>query len=140
MTKPPNFQESIMPILPLRDVVVYPGMVIPLFVGRQKSVRALKAAMDLNKQVLLVAQRDASQENPTMDDFFPVGAVATILQLLELPDGTIKVLVEGNKRAVIDEILQTEEYFQASVVFIEEEPPADLSQAELLMRSVMTQF
>jgi ATP-dependent Lon protease len=95
--------ESIeLPLLPLRDVVVYPHMVIPLFVGRDKSIRALEAAMAADKQVLLVAQKSASVDEPGRDDVYRTGTVSNILQLLRLPDGTVKVLVEGSYRAKLD--------------------------------------
>mgnify|MGYP000203040952 FL=1 len=89
------------PLLPLRDVVVYPHMVIPLFVGREKSIEALEKAMASDKQVLLVAQKSASEDDPTSEDIFEIGTISTILQLLKLPDGTVKVLVEGSKRIKI---------------------------------------
>ena len=91
-----------LPLLPLRDVVVYPHMVLPLFVGREKSIEALEDAMANDKQVLLVAQRHAADDNPAADDIYQVGTVSNILQLLKLPDGTIKVLVEGGYRAAVD--------------------------------------
>ena len=91
-----------LPLLPLRDVVVYPHMVLPLFVGREKSIEALEQAMADDKQVLLVAQRNASDDTPAVDDLYQVGTVSNILQLLKLPDGTIKVLVEGEYRAAIE--------------------------------------
>ena len=94
-------QTSEVPVLPLRDVVVYPHMVIPLFVGRDKSIQALDAAMQDNKQILLVAQKSADIDDPNIDDVHEIGTLATILQLLKLPDGTIKVLVEGAQRAHI---------------------------------------
>ena len=87
------------PLLPLRDVVVYPHMVIPLFVGRDRSVKALELAMETNKQIFLVAQMNAAEDDPSFDDVFKLGTMANILQLLKLPDGTIKVLVEGDQRA-----------------------------------------
>lgn len=93
-----------LPVLPLRDVVVYPHMVIPLFVGREKSIRCLETAMAQDKQIILVAQRDADLDEPGIDDIFDVGTVASILQLLKLPDGTVKVLVEGGKRAASNAI------------------------------------
>ncbi len=139
-TLPSQERAVLMPVLPLRDVVVYPNMVIPLFVGRQKSVKALKAAMEENKQVFLVAQKDASVENPQPADFYEIGTVATILQLLELPDGTIKVLVEGNRRGITREFMAIEEFFQALVEIIEETQPPQGSQAEILARSVLSQF
>ena len=97
-------EQLTMPVLPLRDVVVYPHMVIPLFVGREKSIRCLQAAMDEDKQVFLAAQKDASVDEPTTEDIYQVGTVATVLQLLKLPDGTVKVLVEGKQRAQLDEL------------------------------------
>src|SRR5687768_3438910 len=90
---------KVVPVLPLRDVVVYPHMVIPLFVGREKSIRALDAAMADNKQILLVAQKSADLDDPSIDQIYRIGTLSTILQLLKLPDGTIKVLVEGAERA-----------------------------------------
>ena len=90
-----------LPLLPLRDVVVFPYMVMPLFVGREKSILALRAAMDANKQLFLVSQQDAQTEDPTTDDIYTVGVVANIIQMLNLPDGTVKVLVEGQTRAKI---------------------------------------
>ena len=100
-----------MPVLPLRDVVVYPHMVIPLFVGREKSVRALEAVMKEDKQILLVAQKNAAQDDPSVEDIYRVGTVSTILQLLKLPDGTVKVLVEGGRRAKISGFKDTDSYF-----------------------------
>jgi ATP-dependent Lon protease len=91
--------RRVMPILPLRDVVVYPHTVIPLFVGREKSIRALEQAMEVDKRILLVAQKDAGKDDPGAEDVYLVGTVSNILQLLKLPDGTVKVLVEGGQRA-----------------------------------------
>ena len=91
--------DGLLPVLPLRDVVVYPHMVIPLFVGRERSILALDAAMQDDKQILLVAQKSAETDDPGIDDMYRVGTIATILQLLKLPDGTVKVLVEGGERA-----------------------------------------
>ena len=93
------------PVLPLRDVVVYPHMVIPLFVGREKSIVALDKAMDAGKKILLIAQQNADLDDPTPDDLYDVGTLATILQLIKLPDGTVKVLVEGCERATADQLL-----------------------------------
>src|SRR6188768_3148145 len=92
---------SSLPLLPLRDVVVFPHMVIPLFVGRPKSIKALDVAMDAGKHILLVAQKSAAKDDPGADDLYPIGSVATVLQMLKLPDGTVKVLVEGTQRARI---------------------------------------
>src|ERR1700728_2318739 len=101
------------PVLPLRDIVVFPHMIVPLFVGREKSVRALEAVMKDDKQILLVAQKNAAQDDPSADDIYRVGTVSTILQLLKLPDGTVKVLVEGGRRAKITAFKETETYFEA---------------------------
>ena len=100
------------PLLPLRDVVVYPHMVIPLFVGRDKSIRALETAMASNKEIMLVAQRDPNVDEPGTDDLYDVGTVSNILQLLRLPDGTVKVLVEGSYRAEIHQVEDNGEFFQ----------------------------
>ena len=101
MTLIPEESVQEYPLLPLRDVVVFPHMVVPLFVGREKSIQALEAAMEGNKEILLVAQRDASTDEPGPDDVFAMGTVATVLQMLRLPDGTVKALVEGNARATV---------------------------------------
>lgn len=134
-------QPQLMPVLPLRDVVVYPYMVIPLFVGRDKSISALEAAMDDDKQILLAAQKNASQDEPEPEDLYRTGTVANILQLLKLPDGTIKVLVEGSERAKVLNYLSTDDYFQAQVSMgSEEAEPLDDRESEVLMRSVLAQF
>ncbi|GMG88683.1 endopeptidase La [Biformimicrobium ophioploci] len=127
------------PLLPLRDVVVYPHMVIPLFVGREKSIDALEEAMRNDKQVLLVAQKQASEDDPGEDDIYRVGTVASVLQLLKLPDGTVKVLVEGSERVSITEVVDHENHYRAKVTPL---PSEELSEpeAEALVRSAMTQF
>ena len=102
------------PVLPLRDVVVYPHMVIPLFVGRDRSIQALQQAMERDKRILLVAQMDASQDNPSIEEIHRIGTVSTILQLLKLPDGTVKVLVEGGLRARIDQFEDGESFLGAT--------------------------
>ncbi|REC96138.1 endopeptidase La [Kushneria indalinina] len=130
------------PLLPLRDVVVYPQMVIPLFVGREKSIRALEAAMESDKQVLLVAQRDAGQDNPEVEDLFDIGTIASIMQLLRLPDGTVKVLIEGSSRADIAQIDDDDSengYPTASVTLRESEPLSEREQ-ESLVRVLLDQF
>ncbi|MGJ8682429.1 endopeptidase La [Paraglaciecola sp.] len=128
-----------MPVLALRDVVVYPHMVIPLFVGREKSIRCLEASMEKDKQIFLVAQKDASVDEPTSDDVFTVGTLATILQLLKLPDGTVKVLVEGNQRGEISEFVSTEDFFIANVKSsVDAELPE--SEQDILIRSAISQF
>jgi len=96
--EPGPVRAELLPVLPLRDIVVFPHMIVPLFVGREKSVRALEAVMKEDKQILLVAQKNASQDDPSGDDIYRVGTVSTVLQLLKLPDGTVKVLVEGGRR------------------------------------------
>lgn len=127
------------PVLPLRDVVVYPHMVIPLFVGRDKSIEALEAAMAADKEILLVAQKTASEDDPSEDDIYRIGTLSTILQLLKLPDGTVKVLVEGGKRAKIVNFIPGETYFTAQISVLEGEP-MDEREAEVLSRSVLNQF
>ncbi|RUO18604.1 endopeptidase La [Aliidiomarina haloalkalitolerans] len=127
------------PVLPLRDVVVYPHMVIPLFVGREKSIRCLDAAMDADKQVFLVAQKDAGVEEPAEGDIYDVGAVATILQLLKLPDGTVKVLVEGTQRAKVKSWQPDGDFFRADIELLEV-GGMDEREEEVLMRSALNQF
>ncbi|RRS07441.1 endopeptidase La [Pseudoalteromonas sp. J010] len=127
------------PVLALRDVVVYPHMVIPLFVGREKSIKCLEAAMDNDKQIFLVAQKDASVDDPSTDDVYQTGTIATVLQLLKLPDGTVKVLVEGTQRAKIDEFLVTDEYFLAQAQYILSQD-ADEQEQDILVRSAISQF
>ncbi|MCC2614628.1 endopeptidase La [Aestuariibacter halophilus] len=128
-----------MPVLALRDVVVYPHMVIPLFVGREKSIRCLEAAMEKDKQIFLVAQKDAGVDEPDTEDMYTVGTIATILQLLKLPDGTVKVLVEGSVRGQIQTYLQKDEFFVAEVLRQEDEPLGEAEQ-EVLVRSAISQF
>ncbi|WP_206484475.1 endopeptidase La [Thalassotalea sp. G2M2-11] len=127
------------PVLALRDVVVYPQMVIPLFVGREKSIRCLDIAMESDKQVFLVAQKDAAIDDPTAEDVYQTGTVATILQMLKLPDGTVKVLVEGVKRASIEQFIETEEYFTADIAYLNVEDDA-VENLEILVRSAISQF
>ncbi|WP_281715837.1 endopeptidase La [Alteromonas sp. CyTr2] len=127
------------PVLALRDVVVYPHMVIPLFVGREKSIRCLEAAMDNDKQIFLVAQKDAGVDEPEADDIYTVGTIATILQLLKLPDGTVKVLVEGSVRGEIESYKQSEPFFVANVAKLTDEE-IDESEQEVLIRSAVSQF
>ena len=128
-----------LPLLPLRDVVVYPHMVLPLFVGRQRSIEALEHAMANDKQVLLVAQRDATEDDPGADDIYQVGTVSNILQLLKLPDGTIKVLVEGSYRAMVDHVNDDEEFAVAGVREIESDDIPE-EEVEGLLRSTIGQF
>ncbi|NGO00153.1 endopeptidase La [Grimontia sp. S25] len=126
------------PVLPLRDVVVYPHMVIPLFVGRDKSIRCLEAAMDNDKQILLVAQKDAATDDPSISDLYKVGTVASILQLLKLPDGTVKVLVEGLQRAEIRKFRE-DDFFTADAEYMLT-PEMDEREQEVLVRTAISQF
>lgn len=130
--------SGLLPLLPLRDVVVYPHLVIPLFVGRTKSVKALELASEGNKQILLVAQKSANKDDPEASDLHEVGTVATVLQMLKLPDGTVKVLVEGVQRAKISEFTETEDCFAARAELIEE--LATDVEIQALMRTVFAQF
>ncbi|MCP4041908.1 MAG: endopeptidase La [Gammaproteobacteria bacterium] len=127
------------PVLPLRDVVVYPHMVIPLFVGREKSIHALESSMEDNKQILLVAQKNAAEDDPQPEDIYRIGTLSTILQLLKLPDGTVKVLVEGVQRVRILHFMGKEEFFSAQARILETQSASEL-EVEALTRSVMTQF
>ncbi|MFC3124692.1 endopeptidase La [Pseudoroseomonas globiformis] len=138
-TNPELTSGDLLPVLPLRDIVVFPHMIVPLFVGREKSVRALEAVMREDKQILLVAQRNAAQDDPGADDLYDVGTVSTVLQLLKLPDGTVKVLVEGGKRARVVGFKETDQYFEAYTTQIEE-AAAEASEVEALSRTVVAQF
>ena len=131
--------RTVFPVLPLRDVVVYPYMVIPLFVGREKSIRALDRAMEGDKRILLVAQKDAAKDDPGAEDVYRVGTISTILQLLKLPDGTVKVLVEGAQRARIEGFSGEPEVFAAEVT-PSEGRRSDEREAEALSRSLLRQF
>ena len=131
--------EASVTVLPLRDVVVFPHMVIPLFVGRKKSIKALERSMEIGKQILLVAQKSAAEDDPGIDDIYQVGTVASILQLLKLPDGTVKVLVEGENRVAIDRYVETEDCFSALVSHIAD-PQVDEREIEVLMRTVLNEF
>ncbi|MFT5035323.1 MAG: ATP-dependent Lon protease, partial [Litorivivens sp.] len=132
-----------LPLLPLRDVVVFPHMVIPLFVGRPKSIKALESAMESERRIMLVAQKAAAKDEPSAEDMFDVGCVATILQMLKLPDGTVKVLVEGQQRAKVNSIVDGEHHFTSNVTPVEPEvalPGDKTSEVEALRRAVMQQF
>ncbi len=136
---PPNMNTTILPLLPLRDVVVFPHMVIPLFVGRPKSIKALEAAMEEGKNVVLVAQKSAANDEPTPEDLYGVGTVASILQMLKLPDGTVKVLVEGIHRARINHVLNVKENYEAEVAPIPQDD-GDNNEVEAMRRSLFGQF
>ena len=131
-----------LPMLPLRDVVVFPHMVIPLFVGRPKSIKALESAMAAERRIMLVAQKTAAKDEPAIDDMFDVGCVSTILQMLKLPDGTVKVLVEGQQRALVKSIVDGEVHFVATVTPVDPvaEQAEPSSEIEALRRAVMQQF
>jgi ATP-dependent Lon protease len=132
-------KRTLFPVLPLRDIVVFPHMIVPLFVGREKSVRALEDVMKDDKQILLVTQKDAGEDDPAPEDLYTVGTVGTILQLLKLPDGTVKVLVEGSERASVVEFTENEDFFQAFAK-VNADATEDDSEIEALGRSVVTQF
>ena len=129
-------ETKTLPVLPLRDIVVFPHMVVPLFVGRDKSVRALEEVMKNDKQILLATQKNSSDDDPAPGAIFDIGVVATVLQLLKLPDGTVKVLVEGKSRARIQRFTDQADYFQAEVVHVEEEG-GQAHEAEALSRAVI---
>src|SRR5215472_10671482 len=130
---------ALYPVLPLRDIVVFPHMIVPLFVGREKSVRALEDVMKDDKQILLVTQKNAAQEDPTTSDIYSVGTVGTVLQLLKLPDGTVKVLVEGGQRARVQRFAENEAFFQAYAEAITEKL-GEQEELEALARTAVSQF
>jgi ATP-dependent Lon protease len=135
----PTAGTQIYPVLPLRDIVVFPHMIVPLFVGREKSVRALEDVMKDDKQILLVAQKNAAQDNPTPADIHTVGTIASVLQLLKLPDGTVKVLVEGGSRARIESYTDNPDFFQAHATPVRDRE-VDSAELEALSRTVISQF
>ncbi|MDE1882837.1 MAG: endopeptidase La [Rhodospirillales bacterium] len=137
--KKPGSPIETLAVLPLRDIVVFPHMIVPLFVGREKSVRALESVMKEDKQILLVAQKNAAQDDPAADDIYRVGTVSTILQLLKLPDGTVKVLVEGLRRAKISSFKSTEDFFEVEAEAVEDSG-AETKEVEALGRTVVAQF
>lgn len=138
MTRIPEESVHEYPLLPLRDVVVFPHMVVPLFVGREKSIQALEAAMEGSKEILLVAQRDASTDEPGPDDVFDMGTLATVLQMLRLPDGTVKVLVEGNARATLSGI-EEGDYLSGKAVMMDEDTLPDREE-DVLVKTLMDEF
>src|SRR5882757_4102991 len=138
-TNPTSTGIENVPVLPLRDVVVYPHMVIPLFVGREKSIQALDVAMRTDKRIMLVAQKQADVDDPKADDLYRIGTVATILQLLKLPDGTVKVLVEGVDRARIEK-LHAGEHYSSDVTLLPDQEAYDEREMDVLARSVISQF
>ncbi|WND02419.1 endopeptidase La [Temperatibacter marinus] len=132
-------EKQIFPVLPLRDIVVFPNMIVPLFVGRDKSVAALEQVMGDDKQIMLVAQKDAGEDDPSVEDVYEIGTIATVLQLLKLPDGTVKVLVEGGTRAQVIEYTRTDDYFEARAEPIPDEVGSE-EEMEALSRSVVSEF
>ncbi|MBI4048905.1 MAG: LON peptidase substrate-binding domain-containing protein, partial [Devosia nanyangense] len=132
-------RDRVYPVLPLRDIVVFPGMIVPLFVGREKSVKALEEVMRDDKHILVVTQKNAQDDDPSPDQIYSTGTIASVLQLLKLPDGTVKVLVEGLNRATIDRYLQTVDYFEAEATSLAE-PVSDPVEVEALARSAQTEF
>ena len=132
-------KTAIFPVLPLRDIVVFPHMIVPLFVGRDKSVKALEDVMQDDKQILLVAQKNAGQDDPAVEDIYEMGTIGTVLQLLKLPDGTVKVLVEGSQRAKIVRYTKNDDFFQAEAELLDDAVD-DSKDLEALSRSVVTQF
>ncbi|WP_370673822.1 endopeptidase La [Pleomorphomonas sp. PLEO] len=132
-------ERDVFPVLPLRDIVVFPHMIVPLFVGREKSIRALEEVMTADKQILLATQKNASDDDPASGDIYTVGTLATVLQLLKLPDGTVKVLVEGARRAEVINFIDRSDYFEAEVRPIEE-VESDRVEVEALARSVLVEF
>ncbi len=137
MTEPTS--GELLPVLPLRDIVVFPHLIVPLFVGRAKSVRALEAVMREDKQILLVSQKNAAQDDPSEKDLYEVGTVSTVLQLLKLPDGTVKVLVEGTRRARVTGWKETQDHFEALAEAVPE-TGNEKRETEALMRTVVSQF
>jgi len=141
MTEGPEVQSvQTFPVLPLRDIVVFPHMIVPLFVGREKSVRALEEVMNGDKQIMLVAQKQASDENPVADDLYKTGTLGTVLQLLKLPDGAIKVLVEGGSRAHIQHFSESDGFLKADVTFPDDEFGDNLAEATALSRATLQLF
>ncbi|MEP3525510.1 MAG: endopeptidase La [Hyphomicrobiales bacterium] len=132
-------EENVYPLLPLRDIVVFPHMIVPLFVGREKSISALEEVMQADKQILLATQINSSDDDPKPEAIYPVGTIASVLQLLKLPDGTVKVLVEGKERAEIQQYTDCEEYYEAQAMTLDEEL-GDPAEVEALSRSVITEF
>ena len=134
-----SLEPTDLPLLPLRDVVVFPHMVIPLFVGRPRSIKALELAMEAGNNIMLVAQKSASKDDPTPDDLYEIGCAASILQMLKLPDGTVKVLIEGTQRARIQRVTDVDTHFVAQVVSVQEDAGVG-AESEALRRAVIAQF
>ena len=131
--------KDVYPVLPLRDIVVFPHMIVPLFVGREKSINALEEVMRADKQILLAAQKNAGDDDPAQDGIFQIGTLASVLQLLKLPDGTVKVLVEGGSRARITKYTARADFYEAEVVKVPEDNGSK-EEIEALARSAVSQF
>ncbi len=131
--------KTVLPILPLRNIVVFPNMIVPLFVGRDKSVKALEEVMNSDKQILLVAQKDESEDDPAIEDFYRIGCLGNVLQMLKLPDGTVKVLVEGGVRVRFKDVEDTGDMFVARAEEFKEREGAP-QELEALVRAVVTEF
>ena len=132
-------KKKIYPILPLRDIVVYPKMIVPLFVGREKSIQALQNVAEGEQGIVLLTQKDATVEEPTTDDVYSVGTIGTILQLLKLPDGTVKVLIEGVERVKIKKFSTDKDYMSAEIEFMPQDEN-DSTELEAMARAVISQF
>src|SRR6201989_730346 len=136
---PPPGERRTYPVLPLRDIVVFPHMIVPLFVGREKSIKALEEVMRNDTFILLATQKNASDDDPATDAIFEVGTLASVLQLLKLPDGTVKVLVEGAERAKIRKYTERAEYYEAEAAVLQD-TTTERVEAEAMARSVVTEF
>ena len=128
------------PVLPLRDIVVYPKMIVPLFVGRDKSIKALQSVADDDGNIILLTQKDATVDDPQSDDVYHIGTIGTIVQMLRLPDGTVKVLIEGMERVKIDKFCRNKEFMLAEAEILPEEESANSLELEALVRAVLSQF
>src|SRR5688572_26511457 len=135
----PEGEGYVAAVLPLRDIVVFPHMIVPLFVGREKSVRALEEVMKEEKQILLLTQKNAGEDDPSSDGLYRVGTLATVLQLLKLPDQTVRVLVEGKSRARVKTFSPRTDFFQALIEPVAEQP-GEAQELEALVRTVKTNF
>jgi ATP-dependent Lon protease len=136
---PAGGEDGLYAVLPLRDIVVFPHMIVPLFVGREKSIKALEEVMGVDKQILLATQKNAADDDPAPDAIYEIGTIANVLQLLKLPDGTVKVLVEGTARAKVSKFTDREDYHEAYATALPE-PEEDAVEVEALARSVVSDF
>src|SRR4029453_1341743 len=139
MSEEQGLTQLQLPLLPLRDVVVFPHMVIPLFVGRPKSIKALETAMESAKSIVLVAQKSAAKDDPGPEDLYRIGSIANILQMLKLPDGTVKVLVEGSQRARLHEITDVRSHYAVTATPVASDNTAD-HETEAMRRTMIQQF